>query len=161
MAVATAVAVTLAWCGLIALVMIRAPRFGLRKHPRVSLVVAILGAVVAGSVVVILIGAPVVFGMARPEWWPATVTNYYLAMAHRMIDGPYPFFWTPAWMYIVGSLTPLIAVGAVVALAAGISARKYARRTAAVIVVAASCLLVAYAVAGIYAAAGTWAGIPL
>jgi hypothetical protein len=64
-------------------------------------------------------------------------------------------------MYVVGSLTPLIALGAFVALAAAYAALPSARRTALLIVTGALCLLVAYALAGVYAAAGTWGGVPL
>ena len=161
MPAAISVVGTFALSGLFAVIVVRMPGLGLREHPRASLVAALLGAAVAVATLVILIGAPVAFGMAGSEWWPAITTNYFLAMAHRLIDGPYPFFWTPQWMYVVGSLTPLIPLGAFVALAAGYSALPSARRTAAVIVIVACCLLVVYAVAGVYATAGAWAGVPL
>ena len=158
---AIAVAITLALSGLFALIVVWTPRLGVRQHRRLSLVAAILGTVVAIATLVVLIAAPVIYGMAGSEWWPSIVTSYFLAMAHRLIDGPYPFFWTPQWMYVVGSLTPLIALGAFVALAAGYAALPSARRTAVVIVTVALCLLVAYALAGVYAAAGIWGGVPL
>ncbi len=160
MSVAIALTATLALSGVFALVAVWMPRLGLRKHPLASLVVATLGAVVAMATIVVLIGAPVALG-ARPEWWPGIVTNYYLAMAHRVIGGPYPFTWTPGWTYLFGSLMPLIALGAFVALVAGLSAMPSARRKSVVIVTVACSLLVAYLVAGVYAAARTWGGIPL
>ena len=161
MSVAIAVAATLALSGILALVVVRAPRIGVGKHQRESLVVALLGAVVATATLAILIGAPVVFGMAGSEWWTSIVTNYFLAAAHRIVDGPYPFFWTPYWMYQVGSLTPMIAFGASLALGAGYSARRLAPRTALVIMTVACCLLAAYLVAGVFAAASTRGGVPL
>jgi hypothetical protein len=160
MSVATAVAATLALSGLLALVVVRAPRIGVGKHQRASLVVAVLGAVVATATLAILIAAPLIYG-ARSEWWPSLLTNYFLAMAHRTVDGPYPFFWTPYWMYQVGSLTPMIAFGAFLALGAGYSARRLARRTALVVVTVACCFLAAYVVAGVYAVATTWSGVGL
>jgi hypothetical protein len=161
MSVAIGVTASIALSGLLALVVVRAPGIGVWKHPRQALVVAVLGAVVATATLAILIGAPVVFGMAGSEWWTPIVINYFLAAAHRIFDGPYPFFWTPSWMYEVGSLTPLIAFGASLALGAGYSARRRAPRTAVVIMTMACCLLAAYVVAGVFAAASTRGGVPL
>ncbi len=161
MPVAISVAATLAFSGLFALVVVRAPRLGVRNHQRAALVVAVSGIVVATAVAGILIGAPLVFGFASWDWWPSIVTNYFLAMAHRVIGGPYPFNWTPSWIYFFGSLMPLIAFGAVVALAAGYSARSYARRASVVIMSVAFCLLVGFLAAGVYASAATRGGIPL
>jgi len=56
---------------------------------------------------------------------------------------------------------PPIALGAFVALVAGLSAMPSARRKSVVIVTVACSLLAAYLVAGVYAAARTWGGIPL
>lgn len=161
MGVAIALAGTLVFSGLFAFLLVRMPRLGVGKSTRASLITAILGALVATSALVTLVGAPVVFGMAWSEWWQPIVTDYFLAMAHRLIDGPYPFFWTPQWIYVVGSLTPLIALGACVAVAAGFAALSRARRTAVVIVTVACCLLIAYLVGGVYAAAATLGGVPL
>ena len=151
-----AIAATFAWTGLLAMIV----GLGLRIHPRASLLIAVLGDVVAIATVLVLIGAPMVFG-ARLELYPSIATNYFLATAHRLIGGPYPFFWTPRWMYLVGSLTPLIPLGSLVALVAGFSAMPRARRTAAFVVAVASCLLAAYVAAGMYAVATTWGGVPL
>src|SRR5260370_1022789 len=103
MSVAIALTATLALSGVFALVAVWMPRLGLRKHPLASLVVATLGAVFAMATIVVLISAPVAFG-ARPEWWPGMVTNYSLAMAHRVIGGPYAFTWAPEWTYLFGRL---------------------------------------------------------
>jgi hypothetical protein len=157
MRVALALLGTLAVSGLLALVVLRA----LRKNPRWALVAAILGFATAAATVVVLVTAPVIHGMAGTEVWPSTVTTYFLAMGNRLADGPYAFFWTPRWMYVIGSLTPLVALGACLALGAGLAARPVARKTAVVIVAVASFLLVAYVVSGAYAAAGTWDGIPV
>lgn len=161
MGVAIAVAGTLAFSGPFALLLVRMPGLAIGKRPRASLIVAILGTLVATAVVAILIGAPLIYGMSGTEWWPSISTNYFLAMAHRLIDSPYPFYWTPRWMYVVGSVMPLIALGACVALGAGLTALSHARWAAAVIVSFECCLLVAYLVAGVYASAATLSGVPL
>lgn len=157
MGVALTVAGTLAASGLLALVV----RPALRTRPRASLVVAVLGTAVAAATVVVLIGAAVMNGTAGSDWWPYTLTTYFLAMAHRLVGGAYAFFWTPRWMYSVGSLTPLVALGACIGLVAGLAALPRARKKAVLIVAVASFLLVAYVVSGAYAAAGTWDGIPV
>lgn len=157
MGIAMAVVATLAASGLLALVVVRAPRLGLMNHPRAALVAAVLGALLGTTVVLIQIGVPLTFGIP----WQYVVTDYFLAMGHRLLDGPFVFSWGPTWRYPVGSLTPLIPVGAVLALAAAYSAHRYARRTAVVIVTVACSLLVAFVVAGGYAAAATWDGIAL
>jgi hypothetical protein len=131
------------------------------NHPRASLVAAIFGAVLAATVVLIEIAAPLTFGRTSSRWPPWIVTDYFLAMGHNLMGDAYPFFWSPLWAFRVGSLTPLIPAGAALALAAGYSARMYARRTAVVTVAVASCLLLAYAAAGAYAATATWSGIAL
>jgi len=161
MPVAISVAATLAFSGLFALVVVRAPWLGVGKHQRAALVVAVLGIVIATTVVLILMGAPVVFGFAHWDWWPSIVTSYFLAMAHRLVGGPYPFYWTPPWIYFFGSLMPLIAFGAIVALAAGYSVRSYARRASVVIMSVALLLLVGFMAAGVYASAATRGGVPL
>jgi hypothetical protein len=161
MSVLIAVVLTLVWSGIVAWVAVRVPRIGLGNHPRAALVVASVGVFMAGFVVWILVGSPGIFGMALSDWWPNIVTNYFMAMAHRLIDGPYPFFWTPPWMYPVGSLALLIPVGATLAIVAGYCARPYARRAAVVIVAVSCCLLAAYVAAGAFAVMSTWGGVPL
>ena len=131
------------------------------NRPGVSLVVAILGIVIASTAVAILIGAPIVFGTAWSEFGPWILTNYFLAMADRLVRGAFPFYWTPHWIYQVGSLTPLIALGAFLALRAGSVVRRSAPRAALVIVALACFLLIAYVVAGVYAVVTTRSGVPL
>jgi hypothetical protein len=159
MAAAIALAYSLALSGLFALLVVRFPSIGVGRDPHTSLVAALVGAVVATAALLILIGAPAVFGMAWRDWWPFIVSNYFLAMGHQLIAGPYAFNWTPLWIYPVGSLTPLIALGASVALAAGLVSHRRSRRAAGILVVYACCLLAAYVAAGIYTAWGTWWGV--
>jgi hypothetical protein len=161
MGVAMALAATLTASGCFAVLVVRAPLLGLMSHPRASLVVAIFGAVLAATVVLFQIAVPLTFGGTSSLWPPLIVTDYFLAMGHNLMGGEYPFFWSPLWVFRVGSLTPLIPAGAAVALAAGYSVRMYARRTAVVTVAMASCLLLAYAAAGAYTATVIWGGIAL
>ena len=161
MSVAIAVAGTVAFSWLFAMLIVRTPGVGVARHPRAALVAAMIGLLVATSAVVALIGAPMISGTAGRDWWPLILNTYFLAMANRLVGGPFPFFWTPHWMYAVGNLTPLIVLGGFIALIAGASALPRARRTAIAIVSTASCLLVAYLVAAVYAVAGTWGGVPL
>jgi hypothetical protein len=160
MAALLALAGTLALGGLFAWAVVRTPHLGLGKHPHASLFAGVLGLVVAIVTLAVLVGATVVFDRAGPERWGYTMVTYFLAMASRFFNGPYASFWTPRWMYVIGSLTPLIALGASLALVAGLAARPVARRTAIVIVCVASCLLVAYVAAGVVTAIGSWNGVP-
>ena len=158
MGVASALAVTLAASCSFAAVVVQAPLVGLANRPHASLVVALCATVLAASVVVIQVALLLTFAGAV---WPAILTDYLLAMGHNVMGGVYPFFWSPPWVFRVGSLTPLIPAGAALALFAGYSARVYARRTAVATVFLAFCLLFAYAAAGAYASYATWGGIPV
>ena len=89
------------------------------------------------------------------------MTDYFLAMGHNLVGGAYPFFWSPLWVFRIGSLTPLVPAGAAVALAAGCSVRTHARKFAVVTVALAGCLLLTYTAAGAYSAIVTWDGIAL
>jgi hypothetical protein len=147
--------------GLIAIIVVVVPFVGLRSHPRASLVASFAGTAVAVAVVVIQVATPLTQRQSI-SMTAYIVTTYFLAMAHRLIgDAPYPFFWTPAWVYAVGSLMPLIPAGGVLALAAGYPARRAARRIAIGTMVVGSCLLLAYVTGAVYAARATWDGIPL
>src|SRR5450759_2266445 len=163
MGVAMALAATPAASGCFAVLVVRAPVPGLMSHPRASLLVAIFGAVLAAAVVLFQIAVPLTFGVTSSLWPPWIVTDHFLPTGNNLVllGGAYPFFWSPPWAFRVGSLTPLIPAGAALALAAGYSARMNARRTAVVTMAFASCLLLAYAAAGAYAAAATWNGIAL
>jgi hypothetical protein len=109
----------------------------------------------SGCFAVLVVRAPVPGLMSHPR------ASLLVAIFGAVLGGAYPFFWSPPWAFRVGSLTPLIPAGAALALAAGYSARMNARRTAVVTMAFASCLLLAYAAAGAYAAAATWNGIIL
>ncbi len=134
MLVAHATAIPLVLSELFALAVVLAPFVGLRHHPCASLLVSLLGAVLAGAVIVIEVAAPLTQG-APTFVWPGIAADYILAMAHILEDAPYPFSWTPHWVFWVGRLTPLIAVGGVLAVAAGYPARRTARRISVVMMV--------------------------
>jgi len=160
MLVAYATAIPLVLSGLFALAVVFAPSVGLLHHRRVSLLVSLLGGALAGGVIVVEVAAPLSQGV--PTFlWPGIAVDYILAMAHTLDDAPYPFFWTPHWVFWVGRLTPLIAVGGVLAVAAGYSANRTARRIPLVMMVFGCCAVLAYAAAGEYAAQATWHGILL
>jgi hypothetical protein len=109
----------------------------------------------------IQVAAPLMSGGISYALLPLIATDYFLALGHNLMGGEYPFFWTPLWVFRIGSLTPLIPAGAAFALAAGYSVRMHARRTAAVTVAMAGCLLLTYTAAGAYSAIVTWDGIAL
>jgi hypothetical protein len=99
-------------------------RLGLARHPSALCVLSIAGAELALFTIAIQAAAPLLV-----EWpaapTPGIWTTYFLAMAHFFnSNAPYPFYWTPPWMYRVGTLTPLIAVGGITALAFGLAARR-------------------------------------
>jgi len=158
MFVARAAATVIVASGLFAIIVVATPLVGLRRHARASLVASLAGAALAVAVVVV----QVVALLPHRELAAYIVTMYFLAMAHRLVqDAPYPFFWTPAWVYAIGSLLPLIPAGGVLALAAGHQAGRAARRIAIGTMVIGSCLLLAYVAGAVYAARATWDGIPL
>ena len=145
---------------MLAVVFFWTRRFVAERDERRSLLPALAGLILAGATLAVMIGAPVMNGMAGTVSWPNIAVTYFLAAGNRIAGSPYAFFWTPRWMYPVGSLTPLVALGAVIALASGWSAMRSARPAALVIVVVASCLLAFFVAAGVCAAANVWKGIP-
>lgn len=116
-----------------------------------------MGAAVAAAVVAIQVAAPLT---QRGDLF--IVADYFLAMAHRLVaDAPYPFAWTPGWVYAVGSLTPLIPAGSVLALVAGHPARRAGARTAICTMVVGSCLILGYVAAAVYSTWVWWNGVLL
>jgi len=160
MHVAHATAIVLVLSGLFAIAAVLAPVIGLRRHTRTSLLVSLLGALLASTVIVAEVAAPLTQG--EPSFvWRVIATDYFLAMAHMLEGAPYPFFWTPPWVFWVGRLTPLIPVGGMLAVAAGYPARRMAGRTGVAMMVVGSGAILAYAAAGAYAAQETWQGVGL
>src|SRR5258708_38964668 len=131
MGVAISVVATLVASGCFALLAVRANWFGLVNRPRASLVAAVFGAVLAVGVVMIQVAAPLMSGGISYALLPLIATDYFLAMGHNLMGGEHPFFWTPLWVFRIGSLTPLLPAGAAFALAAAYSVRIHGRRTAA------------------------------
>ena len=167
MLVATTAALVLFLSVLLALAAVPAPILGLRRYPRACLFVSLAGAVLAAALVIVDIAAPLTrwrFGYGLHGF----ATDYFLAMAHlavplRLIqDTPYPFFWTPRWVFWIGSLTPLIPVGGAFAVAAGYAARRVTPQVWLVTVVIGFVAILIFIAAGVDAA---WAistyGIPL
>jgi hypothetical protein len=131
MGVARVTAMVLFASGMAAVGVLLAPSVGLWRHPRACVPVSIAGAAVAIAVLGIEVAAPLAHGM--PLSWPYLGSDYFLAMAHFFNrDYAYPFFWSPAWAYPIGTLTPLIAGGGVAAVAAGYPAFRAGIRAAAV-----------------------------
>jgi hypothetical protein len=99
--------------------------------------------------------------------WPVSTlpgiwTSYFLAMAHFINSAaPFPFAWSPPWLYRVGTLTPLTAVGGAMAVGFGLSARGFGGRRALASRVVGVAAVVAYAALAVMAAHDTSFGIPL
>lgn len=157
MLVAREAAMTIVASGFLAIVVVAMPFVGLRSHPRASLVASVASAAIAVTAVAVHV-APL---LGRREEAAYILTNYFLTMVTRLVGAPYPFFWTPAWAYAIGGLMPLIPAGAVLALATGYCARRAAARTAVSAMVVGCCLLLAYVAGAVYAAVGTWNGVPI
>jgi hypothetical protein len=141
-----------------AAVLILAPSVGLGRHPRVSLWFGIYTAILTACMVAILFSAPL---NHQVPWTWVLPTDYFLAMAHRLANGPYPFSWTPGWMYTFGQWTWLIALGGVVTVAAALSARRESSGIAGVLMAAGLLAIVAYTLGAVYASIATWGGVPL
>jgi hypothetical protein len=93
--------------------------------------------------------------------WQGFGTDYFLAMAHRINGAPYPFFWSPPWVYQLGGLTPLVAAGAVLTMASAYSGRRAARKFSFVLIGMGALAVLAYVAAAAYAAVATWHGVPV
>lgn len=136
-------------------------RLGLARHHSVLCVLSIAGAELALFTIAIQAAAPLLV-----EWpaapTPGIWTTYFLAMAHfSNSNAPYPFYWTPPWMYRIGTLTPLIAVGGVTALAFGLAARRARPRIVLVSGGIGLGATVAYVALAAMAAGNTWGGLAL
>jgi hypothetical protein len=136
-------------------------RLGLAQHPTVLCVLSIAGAELAFFTIAIQVAAPLlVQAPASPV--PGNWTAYFLAMAHFFNSNvPYPFYWTPAWMYRVGILTPLIAVGGVTAVAFAAAVRRARPRIALISGGVGLGATVAYVALAAMAASNTWSGVAL
>ena len=133
----------------------------LGRRPRVSVVCAGLGLATAALVLGLMVAAPLVHGVAGRDNFIGIFFTYVLASNNRFFGGPYAFFWSAPWMYAVGSLTPLIAVSALLALVGGYYALPAYRRASIVSIVAAACLLVAFMAGEIYVLWTTRNGLPV
>jgi hypothetical protein len=160
MGVARVTTMVLFASGMVAVGVLLAPSIGLWQHPRACFWVSIAGAAVAVAVVGIEVAAPLTQGM--PLTWPYLDTNYFLAMAHFFNhDNVYPFFWSPIWVYRVGTLTPLIAGGGVAAVAAGLPAFRASVTAVAVPIAIGVAAIGIFVAAAVYAAQATWFGFLL
>jgi len=141
--------------GLVAVGLLLAPSVGLRRRPRACIWVSLLGAAVSAAVLVIQVGVPLTQGVLFG--WPQ---GYFLAMAHSFqADTPYPFLWSPRWAYVLGTLTPLMGAGGVLALGAGYPAVRAGERVAVLPFVLGVCALLAYMVGAALTAVWTWHGV--
>jgi hypothetical protein len=114
--------------------------------------------VVAAAVLALQLAMPLTDGMV---WfgWPY---DYFLAMAHAIqAETPYPFYWTPGWAYVLGTLTPLVAAGGAFAVGAGYFALRAGARVAAVPLAVGVCAIVVYAVGATINSISSWHGVPL
>lgn len=104
---------------------------------------SIAGAAVAAAVLVLQVVIPVTQGFVVA--WPQ---DYFRAMAHFFKPDvvSYPFFWSLPGAYRLGTLTPLIAAGGIVALVAGYSALRAGARVAVVPFVVGAGALLAFVV---------------
>ena len=160
MGVARVSAMVLFGSGMILVGVLFAPSVGLWRYPRACTRVSIVGAVVAAIVLAVQVSAPAAFGSSLT--WGDLSTNYFLAMAHFFQPAfPYPFFWSPAWAYRVGTLTPLIAAGGVAAFGAGYAALRAGERAAALPMAVGLGAIVVFVTTAVFAAQQTWHGIPL
>jgi hypothetical protein len=160
MGVARTAAMVLFGSGMIAVGVLLAPSVGLWRHPRACTRVSIVGAVIAAIVLAVQVATPAALG--SPLTWSNVSTDYFLAMAHFFQPAfAYPFFWSPAWVYRVGTLTPLIAAGGVAAFGAGYAAFRAGERAAAVPMTVGLVAIVVFATTAAFAAQQTWRGIGL
>src|SRR5258706_10035243 len=111
MGILMAAALVLLVSAAFAIALARGPVAGLRTRPRASVIAAKVALLIAAAIIAIEVGSLFIFEVP-PPLWSAVVTDYFLAMANRIVGGEYAFFWTPRWIYWVGSLTPLIPIGA-------------------------------------------------
>lgn len=161
MFIATSAAIVLVLSAVLALMLLAALLILFRSDRRAAASVSVTGAALAVAVVILQAGAPVIHHLPL-SIWPAIATDYFLAMAHLLSkDSPYPFFWTPAWAYPLGAVTPLMAIGAVLAVAAGVVGRRVARRTVFASIVCGSAVLLLYVTAATHATMDAWGGVPV
>lgn len=157
MGVARVSALVLFASGLIAIAVLLAPEVGLWRHRRACTWISMGAAAAAAAVLALQVVVPMARGLVFA--WPG---DYYLAMAHSINpNSPYPFFWSPAWEYALGRLTPLIAAGGVLALGTGYPALRAGTRVAALPISVGACAVVAYVVGAAFAAMWSWHGVPV
>jgi hypothetical protein len=158
MLVALAAASVLQDSILLAAFALLAPRIGLMRHPRVSLLTSELAAFSAVALIAVLATAPVTqhvpgFG------WSGVATAYFLAMAHRINGAPYPFFWSAPWEYQIGGLTWIVAFAGVLTVATSFPGRRYSPSIANALTVIGCLAVVAFAAAAAYVSIQTMHGV--
>lgn len=155
---ALASAIVLLFGAILSVVVTLAPGIHLRAHPRgFSRISAWTGAASSG-LAVLLVATPIL--LVPPQGWGSTLSAYFLAVAYQMGMAPFPFSWEPAWVFLIGLLTPIVSMAGFVTLAGGLSLARTDYRSRARILVGASAIAV-YIVAGVVASGLTWYGIDL
>jgi hypothetical protein len=143
--------------GLVAVGVLLAPAVGLRHHPRGCFWVSVAGASAAVGVVAMQLAVPLTQGTLLA--WPQ---NYFLAMAHSLnADTPYPFFWSPRWAYVLGTLSPVIAAGGLFALGAGYPALRAGHRGALASIAVGIGATLAFVLGAVLGSMDSWHGVPV
>ena len=135
--------------------------FRLWRHPRSLVQFSVAGAALACLTITIQLAAPLLAQVPASQL-PYIWSSYFLAMAHLMDPAaPFPFFWSPQWLYRVGTLTPLIAVGGVMAVVFGLAARRAGDRSVPISSLVGLSAIAAYVGVAVMAARAAWFGVPV
>ncbi len=156
--IAVVALVVLATCVVVALALARLVH--LNRHPRLARGLSLGGIVVAVGTLVVQMAVPVLHRseLSAPNVWP----DYFLAMTHFFApDSPFPFFWMPQWVYQVGTLTPLVAVGGAAAAACGLVAGRDRGRLGLATGALGVGLLAVFVSLATFSARAAWAGVGL
>lgn len=135
-----------------------APGVQLRAHPRGFGRISAWTGAMSSALVVVLVVSPIL--LIPPQRWGSALSAYFLAVAYQMGMAPFPFSWQPAWVFLIGLLTPIVPLSGFVTLAGGLSLARTGKGSRPRILVGLSAIAV-YIVAGAAASALTWYGLDL
>lgn len=163
MFVAVTAAIVLMVAVVVAALVLGALRTLFRSNRAIATSVSVIGAGLGVAVVGVQARWLVIESQPVSSWSGVTglPTAYFLAMAHFLINSPYPGTWTAAGTYPLGLLTMLMPAAALVAVTAGLLGRQAAPRICVLAMACGVAVLVLYVAGAVHASLAARYGVPL
>ena len=134
----------------------------LSRHPHRALWVSTAAAAMTIPVIGLHVAVPVINQFPHTGYpWQAIAIDYFMAIGHRIYDGPYALTWTPRWVYAVSAITPLIAPEAAATTVAAFWARREHQTTGSLLMAGGALTFIGFIAFASYVAIATRNGVPV